>query len=146
VVGGGLGIAPVVALQLGTGHDAHATLAAVTSVAAAAIGLGLAWSLYRQAAADPIPGLMRGAATALANRFYVDELYRRTAIRFHDALAETVDWLDRWFIAGAMVRGLSGTVELTGRVLRLLQTGNLQTHAFLLTLGIALILYFMIGR
>jgi len=30
--------------------------------------------------------------------------------------------------------------------LRLAQTGNLQTYAFLIALGVALVLYFVIGR
>ena len=35
-------------------------------------------------------------------------------------------------------------LELTGRALRLLQTGNLQTYAFLFALGVALVLYFVL--
>jgi hypothetical protein len=34
-----------------------------------------------------------------------------------------------------------GTTELTGRALRLVQNGNLQTYAFLFALGVALVLY-----
>jgi len=39
------------------------------------------------------------------------------------------------------VRGTHGTTELVGRMLRLLQTGNLQTYAFLFALGVAFVLY-----
>jgi hypothetical protein len=39
------------------------------------------------------------------------------------------------------VRGTHGTTELLGRALRLLQTGNVQTYAFLFALGVALVLY-----
>ena len=49
--------------------------------------------------------------------------------------------VDRWIIAGVAVRGTHGTVELAGRALRLLQTGNLQTYAMLFGLGVALVLY-----
>jgi NADH-quinone oxidoreductase subunit L len=145
LVGGGLGIASIYALRLGHGADAHSTLALVTSLLAVTAGLALAWNCYRRAASDPLPGLLRGFATAAANRFYIDEWYERTFIRLHDALAGLADGFDRWIIAGLAVRGLSIGTELTGRLLRLAQTGNVQTYAFLFTLGLALLLYFMIG-
>ena len=77
----------------------------------------------------------------MRNRFYFDELYQATVIRLHDFLAAVADWFDRWIIAGLAVRGTHGTTELAGRALRLLQTGNLQTYAFLFALGVALVLY-----
>ena len=45
-----------------------------------------------------------------------------------------------------MVRGAHGTTELVGRALRLAQTGNLQTYAFLFVLGVAVVLYFVLGK
>ena len=62
----------------------------------------------------------------------------------HDFLAAVADWFDRWIIAGFAVRGTHGTTELAGRALRLLQTGNLQTYAFLFALGVALVLYLVL--
>jgi hypothetical protein len=44
-------------------------------------------------------------------------------------------------ISGFAVRGVHGTTEFLGRALRLLQTGNLQTYAFLFGLGVAFILW-----
>ena len=77
----------------------------------------------------------------MRDRFYLDELYEATVIRLHDFLAAIADWIDRWIIAGLAVRGTHGTTELVGRALRLLQTGNLQTYAFLFALGVAFVLY-----
>jgi hypothetical protein len=42
------------------------------------------------------------------------------------------------------VRGVPGTVDVLGRVLRLVQTGNLQTYAFLAAAGLALLLWVML--
>jgi hypothetical protein len=42
------------------------------------------------------------------------------------------------------VRLAHGTVEWTGRVLRLAQTGNLQTYTLLMAAGAALALYLML--
>ena len=77
----------------------------------------------------------------MRNRFYFDELYEATVIRFHDLLAAIAGWFDRWIIAGVAVRGTHGTTELVGRALRLLQTGSLQTYAFLFAMGVVLVLY-----
>ena len=77
----------------------------------------------------------------MRNRFYLDELYEATVIRLHEFLAKVAGWLDQWIIAGVAVRGTHGTTELIGRALRRLQTGNLQTYAFLFALGVALVLF-----
>ena len=77
----------------------------------------------------------------MRHRFYLDEIYQATVIRWHDLLAAVADWFDRWIIAGLAVRGTHGTTEFIGRALRLLQTGNLQTYAFLFAFGVALVLY-----
>jgi hypothetical protein len=42
-----------------------------------------------------------------------------------------------------MVRG---TTDLSGRMLRNVQTGNLQTYAFLFVFGVALVLYFVLAK
>ena len=75
----------------------------------------------------------------MRNRFYLDELYQATLIRLHDNSGSIAAWIDRWIIAGLAVRGTHGTTELVGRALRLFQTGNLQTYAFLFALGVALL-------
>jgi NADH-quinone oxidoreductase subunit L len=93
---------------------------------------------------DPLPGKLGVVAQWLSNRFYLDELYEATFIRLHDMLAGVADWVDRWLIAGLGVRGVHGTTEIVGRILREVQTGNLQTYAFLFAIGVALLLFFML--
>jgi NADH-quinone oxidoreductase subunit L len=117
-------------------------LAAIAGLLAAAIGSIAAYSLYFKAIKDPLPEKLGAFSRAMRNRFYFDELYEATAIRLHELLAAIAGWFDRWIIAGLVVRGTHGTTELAGRALRLLQTGNLQTYAFLFALGVALLLYF----
>ena len=56
------------------------------------------------------------------------------------ALARLADWFDRWIVAGLGVKGLSGVTDIFGRSLRMVQTGNLQTYAFLFVLGVAVVL------
>ena len=65
-------------------------------LAAAAVGIFLAFWLYSNAASDPLPAKLGGLATAMKNKFYFDELYEATFIRAHDFIAAVMDWIDRW--------------------------------------------------
>ena len=54
------------------------------------------------------------------------------------------EWIDEWLIAGLGVRGVHGSTEAFGRMLRLVQTGNLQTYTFLFALGVAVVLFIVL--
>jgi NADH-quinone oxidoreductase subunit L len=103
-------------------------------------GFSFAYALYARARTDPIPENARGLARAMRHRFYFDELYHALISVTHETLARLANWMDRWLVEGLVVRGLSGTTDILGRALRLVQTGNLQTYALLLVLGVALVL------
>ena len=80
----------------------------------------------------------------MKNKFYFDELYEATFVRAHDFIAAICDWIDRWLVEGFCIGAIRGGTDLTGRVLRLVQTGNLQTYAFLFVLGVAVVLWFVL--
>ncbi len=120
----------------------HAPLAATSGLLAVLAGFLAAYILYSKAVKDPLPEKIGRLSRAMANRFYLDEIYEATVIRFHNFLAAIAGWFDRWIIAGLAVRGTHGTTELVGRALRLMQTGNIQTYAFLFALGVAVLLFF----
>jgi NADH-quinone oxidoreductase subunit L len=122
----------------------HAPVPALLGILAALAGFAAAWPLYWGAAQDPLPEKLGVLSVWMRNRFFFDELYQALFIRPHDLLAATADWIDRWIIAGLGVRGVHGTTELLGRALRQLQTGNLQTYAFLFAFGVALVLFYML--
>jgi len=117
----------------------EAPLPALFGLLAALLGYFAAQALYARAATDPLPDKLGPLSRAIQNRFYFDELYQATVIRFHDFLAATAAWFDLWIIGGG-VRFTHGFTEISGRALRLLQTGNLQTYALLFALGVALLL------
>jgi NADH-quinone oxidoreductase subunit L len=155
VIGGVIGIENIYAAQFGHGQNLSfgqqliapftaAPVAAFLGLGAVAIGFFAAYSLYFKAAGDPLPDKLGVSARWMRDKFYFDELYEATFIRTHDLLATIADWIDRWLIAGIGVRGLHGTTEILGRLLREVQTGNLQTYAFLFALGVALVLLFML--
>jgi NADH-quinone oxidoreductase subunit L len=124
----------------------HQPVPMLIGIGVALAGIFLAFSLYKNAATDPLPSKLGALATWMRDKFYFDELYEATVIRLHDFIAAMADWIDRWLVEGLCIGGLRGGTDLTGRALRLMQTGNLQTYAFLFVLGVAVLLYFVLGK
>jgi NADH-quinone oxidoreductase subunit L len=143
---GAVAAAPANFLQRLIEPFAHAPVAATGGLLAVAIGFAVAFRLYRGAVVDPLPQRLGAGARWLRDRFYFDELYARLIAWTQDAAAAFVNAFDRWIVGGALVRGTSGAVELAGRLLRLAQTGNLQTYAFLFAAGVVVVLFFVIAR
>ena len=90
------------------------------------------------------PGKLGRLSEILRDRFYFDELYAFLNRWTQESLARVADWFDRWIIAGAGVRGISGTVDITATMLRLCQSGNLRNYALLLAIGLLLMLGFFL--
>lgn len=121
-------------------------MAALFGILASVIGFSIAWSLYANASCDPLPEKLGVLSRAMRNKFYFDEIYSGLIAITHEAASRLADFIDRWIVAGLMVRGAHGTTELFGRALRLVQTGNLQIYAFLFVAGVAVVLYFVLFR
>jgi proton-translocating NADH-quinone oxidoreductase chain L len=136
-------------------------------------GLWVGWLWYGRAPAetaeepDVLERLQPALFAVLRNKFYVDEFYEATVIRFNAMAAAASDWLDRWIWNGAvqllsyLVLGLSwlnrliddyvinlgfdegcSRVRRGGRLLAALQTGRVQTY--LRVIGIALVLFLLL--
>jgi NADH-quinone oxidoreductase subunit L len=159
VIGGVIGVSETYAAQFSSepaGHFSltqrivepftHSPVAATIGILAVIAGFFAARTLYRNATSDPLPAKLGGFATTMKNRFYFDELYEATVIRAHDFIAAVMDWIDRWLVDWACIGFVRGGTDLTGRTLRLVQTGNLQTYAFLFVLGVAVIMYLVLGK
>jgi NADH-quinone oxidoreductase subunit L len=156
LVGGVIGVSQTYASQFGSAAE-HLSFvqtliepfkqspgAATIGIAAVVIGFFAARALYRDAVNDPLPAKLGKFAEAMKNRFYFDEFYEATVIRAHDFIAAVMDWIDRWLVEGFCIGFVRGGTDFTGRALRLVQTGNLQTYAFLFVLGVAVLLYFVL--
>ena len=124
----------------------HAPLAALVGLAATVFGFSFAYGFYAHAEKDPLPEKLGFFSRAMRDRFYFDELYSGLITITHEAVSRLANWFDRWIIAGLGVRGLHGSTEIFGRALRLVQTGNLQTYAFLFVAGLVLVLLFALSR
>ena len=121
--------------------------AALSGIFAIMVGGAFAGALYWKAASDPLPLRLGWFARAMRNRFYFDELYERVLIpATHELWSRIAQAIDRWIIGGLAVRGASGATEFAGRALRLVQSGSLQTYAFLLVAGVAAVIYCLLAR
>jgi NADH-quinone oxidoreductase subunit L len=155
VIGGIIGVSGTYAAQFGeVEHTSiaqnivepftHSPVAATIGILAVIAGFFAARALYRNATNDPLPARLGRFAAAMKNRFYFDEIYEATFIRAHDFIAAVMDWIDRWLVEGFGIGLVRGGTDFSGRALRLMQTGNLQTYAFLFALGVAVVLWFVL--
>jgi len=124
----------------------HAPAVACLGLLAAAIGIFAAYAMYAKATRDPFTEKLPGLSRAMQNRFYFDEIYEVLFIRPHDFIAAVANFIDRFFVEGICLGIVRNGTEFTGRGLRYLQTGNIQTYAFLFVAGVAVILWIVLGR
>ena len=116
------------------------TAAMVAGTIAAVLGGLIGWWIYKNAKEDPLTTQLGGLSRWMRNRFYFDELYAFLNRWTQEWISRMADWFDRWIIAGFGVKGTSGAVDITGCLVRLFQSGNLQTYALCFAIGLLLIL------
>ncbi|MGJ8676862.1 MAG: NADH-quinone oxidoreductase subunit L [Akkermansiaceae bacterium] len=109
------------------------------SLAAFAIGFTAAFILYRGKDKDPIN------ISLFRNKFYFDELYQKIVTIAQDAVAAIVHFLDDFVIGSLLVDGTSRSVTGLGNFFRrYAQSGSLSNYAFLMALGVLLVIYFTV--
>ncbi len=118
----------------------------VVSVVAALAGIAVAFQLYLRTpgAATRLREQWSGVHRALLNKYWIDELYERLAVRpiYHLSLWFWRFW-DRVIVDG-MVNGVGYTLEGASALLRMFQTGFVGTYALFFTLGVAALLFHLL--
>ena len=127
------------------GGHAAAPLAMAFSVLALMIGGSVAWSHYAGAGTDPLTQRFSGLSTLLRNRLWLDEIFSGMIAITHEAVSKLAGWVDQKILRGAIMGLFQHGVEILGRGLRLVQSGSLQTYAFLFVVGVALVIYIVLG-
>jgi NADH-quinone oxidoreductase subunit L len=118
--------------------DGGVFLESVLPFVVVVLGIGSAVALYRNADRDPLD------LRLLANKFYIDEFYDNALVGGQQMAARFFAWIDSWILDGLIIRGAAYLSAGLGEVFRLLQTGNLQSYAFVFALGGIILIYFTI--
>jgi NADH-quinone oxidoreductase subunit L len=118
---------------------------AVISVAAALLGIGVAYSLYvqRPERAGVLSRRFSGVYTFLDKGWYFDALYEATFVRGAMAIGRATNAFDR-NVLGNLVGGVGRGVLRTGELLRRLQTGGVQNYALAILVSV-LVLGIIVG-
>jgi NADH-quinone oxidoreductase subunit L len=124
------------------GLEAHAFSFALggISVAAALLGIGLAYALYvaRPEWAGALTARLSWLHTFLDKGWYFDELYGATIVRFAMWLGRATRGFDRNVIGGLVGGVVRGTLG-TGGLLQKLQSGGVQAYALFILLSVLII-------
>ena len=134
-----------VAFTMDRYEAAHSVPFVVSSAATVAmlIGFAVAWYMYMVDKTAParLAATNRGLYLFLLNKWYFDELYDRIFVKPAFWIG-TALWkgFDDWLVDQTVVEGLGHRVkDVTARVVRL-QSGYLYHYAFVMLIGIALLL------
>ena len=126
-------------------HPFSIALAAL-SVAAALLGIGLAYTLYvaRPERAGALSRRFSGLYTFLDKGWYFDALYGATFVRAAKFLGRLARGFDREVLVGVLTGGVGRGVSRTGEVLRRLQSGGVQTYVLAILVSV-LVLGIIVG-
>ena len=79
----------------------------------------------------------------LANKYYVDELYAIIIVNPIKSISSfCANFIDKFIIDGA-VNGLGSQVKRIGNGLRSIQTGDIQSYALMMLMGLLLVIFFI---
>ena len=95
---------------------------------------------------EPVKKALGKLWTLVENKYYFDELYALIIKYVQGTIATLCELFDRFILQKVGIGGLAGTTSLAGKTLRYLQTGNIQSYAFLFGLGVTVIIYYVVVR
>ena len=132
------------------GHPSHAmeylAMAVSVSLAVGGILFARAWYIKNTAAPAKLAKKMKVTHKVLFNKWYVDEIYDFAIIQTVLGIGEGLwQYIDVKFIDGIV--NLSAKVtDAIGNVVRRVQTGLVSNYALMMTLGIIIIVGYMVWR
>jgi NADH-quinone oxidoreductase subunit L len=135
---------------LGPPHEAqrHSSLLTGGLILVPLFGFLVAAKIYWKAEPSdaPVKVALGNLWTLVENKYYFDELYHWIIQYVQGTIAIVCDVFDRWILQRLGIGGLSVGTGLLGRTVRLLQTGSISGYAFLIGLGVTVIIYYAVVR
>ncbi len=129
-----------------TGHARELMFTGI-SVAAGLLGLFLAWLLYlgRPELPDRIAGSLHSLYTAVANKYWIDELYAGIFVKPLIAISGIVFWrgIDQGVIDATLDGSADSARELSDN-LRHMQSGNVRSYAAWIAIGATAVIAYMV--
>jgi len=129
-------------------HGEHPALLTAFLIAIPVAGFALAASIYLRANPSdaPVKQALGKLWTVVENKYYFDELYALIIKYVQGTIATLCELFDRYILQKLAIGGLAGATSVAGKTLRLLQTGNIQSYAFLFGAGVTVIIYYMVVK
>jgi NADH-quinone oxidoreductase subunit L len=127
-------------------HDAAGmeTMLILIATVVAALGLALAWMIYRKDGAAVAWAKRFGPFhTLLRNLYWVDEFYELVILRPFYAVSRFFAGFDRWVVDG-LVNATGVTADIGGQVIKYFQTGLVRNYALMFLFGVLVILYYVV--
>ena len=127
-------------------HPEFEWTVAFISTGCAVLGLAAAWRLYGAPSTLPMRLQLRWRAVYrfLTHKYYVDEFYGWLVRNVQERLATLCHLFERFIIIRLCVNGTAVTTRATGTLLRLAQTGKVQTYALSIFAGLLILVGLMI--
>ncbi|OLE11912.1 MAG: NADH-quinone oxidoreductase subunit L [Acidobacteria bacterium 13_1_20CM_4_56_7] len=129
-----------------TGHGTELMFTGI-SVAAGLLGLFFAWLLYgrRTDLPDRIAASIHGLYSAVAHKYWIDELYAWLLVKPLIALSGTVFWrgIDQGMIDASLNGSADAARELSDEV-RHMQSGNIRSYAAWVAVGATAVIAYMV--
>ncbi len=110
-----------------------------TSMGVVGLGLFLAWLIYKRQAvsAQQVVHALALPYSFLQRRYYIDEIYNwYVATIQQKVIAGLCAWVERYVIIGFAVNGIARLTRAFGQLLRLCQTGKVQTYVLGFLIGV----------
>jgi len=139
IIGGYLGIPHFLGEHQGEFH----WLVAGTSLAVVAAGLVLAWLIYQRKliSSQQVVHALALPYSFLQRRYYIDEVYNwYVAVIQQRVIAGFCALVERYVIIGFLVNGTAWLTRSSGQLIRLCQTGRIQTYVLAFLIGIVWLL------
>lgn len=128
-------------------HLSHSTEYALmgTVIALTLVIIAMAYVKYARNKHVPVADAnLSGGAKILANKYYIDELYKAIIVKPLFWLSNLLDiFMERMGI-DKLVNAFGGSVVEGGRTTRLTQSGSIGYYIFMMVIGIVLILFYSI--
>jgi NADH-quinone oxidoreductase subunit L len=129
-----------------TGHSTELIFTGI-SVAAGLLGLFLAWLLYqrRPELPDRIAARFHGMYSAVAHKYWIDELYAAIFVKPLITISRVVLWrtVDQGLIDGTLDASADSARELSDEV-RHMQSGNVRSYAGWVAIGATGVIAYMV--